>query len=129
MLSNPPPLHKNRGHSGRAKAPPQTLVLVSAVYDDTVPMVFLVFDRAVDGSAFRTGQVIVNDGSLNNGVYGGIGAPGIESPTTISVVLERLGDTPAGPVTLSATSLTGVVAVDDRGTWAGLIDVGLPYDA
>jgi hypothetical protein len=38
------------------------------------------------------------------------------------------GAPPFGPVTLSATALTGLRAVDDGGTWAGVSDVGLPYD-
>jgi hypothetical protein len=106
----------------------QTLRLVSAVYDDTVPMVFLTFDRPVNALAMVVGAVTVNDGTFNNGVYGGIGGPGIESPTVISVVLERIGDTPAGPATLSASALSGIVAVDDGGTWAGVSGLGLPYD-
>jgi hypothetical protein len=52
-----------------AAAPPQTLVLVSASYDENVPMVFLTFDRAVDASLFVARQVIVNDGSFDSGVY------------------------------------------------------------
>ena len=124
-----PPIPARRARKTTPPAPKQTLVLVSASYDDTIPMVFLTFDRAVDASVFVVGAVSVNDGSIAPGLYVGAGVPGIESPTVISVVLERLGDTPAGPVTLSATALTGIVAVDDGGTWAGVSDVGLPYDA
>src|SRR5258706_16154197 len=100
-------------------APPQTLVLVSASYDESVPAVFLTFDRAVDVFAFVAAQVIVNDGSIAPGIWGGVGAAGILSPTQIAVSLERLGDAPVGPVTLTASALTGLAAVDDGGTWAG----------
>ena len=123
-----PPIPARRVRKTTPPAPKQTLVLVSASYDDTIPMVFLVFDRAVDASVFVVGAVTVIDGSIAPGVYGGAGAFGIESPTTLSVVLERLGDAPVGPVTLSATALSGLTAVDDGGTWAGVTDVGLPFD-
>jgi hypothetical protein len=106
----------------------QTLVLVSASYDENVPMVFLTFDRAVDVSAFVASQVIVNDGSIAPGIWGGVGAAGILSPMQIAVSLDRLGDAPLGPVMLTATALTGLKAVDDGGTWAGVTDVGLPFD-
>jgi hypothetical protein len=130
MLSTPPS-KKHRGHSVRRgqELPLQTLVLVSASYDETVPMVFLTFDRPVNALAMVVSAVTVNDGSIAPGLYGGAGVPGIESPTVISVVLARLGDTPVGPVMLNATALTGIVAVDDGGTWAGVTDVGLPFDA
>ena len=108
--------------------PPQTLVLVSAIYDENEPVLFLTFDRAVDASGFVAGQVIVNDGSFDSGVYGGVGPAGILSPTQISVALELLEAAPPGPVMLSATASTGLVAVDDGGTWAGVSDVGLPFD-
>jgi hypothetical protein len=106
----------------------QTLALISAFYDESVPAVFLTFDRAVDASALVASQVIVNDGSIAPGIYGGVGAAGILSPTQIAVTLERLADAPVGPVTLTATASTGLVAVDDGGTWAGVADVGLPFD-
>ena len=109
-------------------APPQTLVLVSASYDESVPAVFLTFDRAVDAAAFVAAQVIVNDGSIAPGIWGGVGPAGILSPVQIAVGLQRLGDAPLGPVMLSATASTGLVAVDG-GTWAGVTDVGLPFDS
>jgi hypothetical protein len=90
--------------------------------------VFLTFDRAVNASGFVASAVIVNDGSIAPGIWGGVGPAGILGPTQIAVSLERLGDAPFGPVTLSATASTGLVAVDDGGTWAGVTDVGLPYD-
>jgi hypothetical protein len=72
--------------------------------------------------------VIVNDGSIAPGICGGVGPAGILGPTQIAVSLERVGDAPFGPVTLTASALTGLVAADDGGTWAGVNDLGLPYD-
>jgi hypothetical protein len=127
MISYLPAKRKGRGRSTEA-TPLATLLLISASYDESVPAVFLTFDRAVDASAFVAGQVIVDDGSIAPGLWGGVGAAGILGPTQIAVALERLGDAPVGPVTLTATALTGITAVDDGGTWAGVTDVGLPFD-
>jgi hypothetical protein len=122
--------HRARGGADQTAppAPPQTLVLVSANYDENVPVLTLIFDRAIDASAFVASQVIVNDGSLNNGVYGGVGPAMVEGPSRISVALEFLGAAPPAPVTLTATALTGLTAVDDGGTWAGVSELGLPFD-
>lgn len=110
-------------------APPQTLLLVSASYDETALVLTLAFDRAIDASGFAASQVSVNDGSFNMGCYRGAGEATVLSPTTIQVALVRIWDTPSAPTTLSATALTLLRAVDgDRGTWAGTSDLGLPYD-
>ena len=111
-------------------APPQTLNLVSAAYDETGLTLTLVFDRALDAMVgFAASQVSVNDGSFNMGLYRGTGEGTFVSPTTIQVALVRTSDAAEAPVTLSATALTLVRAADgDRGTWAGATDLGLPYD-
>ena len=128
MLSTPPPIRKNHGHSSRPIKPRQTLVLVSANYDETVPLLSLVFDRAIDASLFVAAQVMVSDGSFNMSVYGGVGPAIVEAPERISVALVRLSDAPLAPTTLTASALTGIVAVDDGGTWAGVSELGLPFD-
>jgi hypothetical protein len=128
LLRQVPLIYRRRAGVAKPRKAPQTLVLVSASYDDTIPMVFLTFDRAVNASALVVAAVTVNDGSIAPGLYGGDGPPGIESPTTISIALARLSDTPVGPVTLSASALTGLKAVDDGGTWAGVSELGLPFD-
>jgi hypothetical protein len=109
-------------------APPQTLVLVSANYDETVPVLTLIFDRAIDASAFVAAQIVVSDGSFNSARYAGVGPATVEGPTRISVALEFLASAPPAPVTLTATALTGLTAVDDGGTWAGVSELGLPFD-
>src|SRR5258706_13655071 len=93
-------------------APPQTLVLVSASYDESVPAVFLTFDRAVDASEFVASQVIVNDGSIAPGIWAGVGPAGLLSPVQIAGTLERLCGAPGGAGTLSGTASNGVVAGD-----------------
>ena len=120
------PQRRPRAHA--PQTPPQTLVLVSANYDETVPVLTLIFDRAIDATAFVASQVSVSDGSFNMGVYGGVGPATMDAPTRITVPLVRLSDTPLAPTTLSASALTGLRAVDDGGTWAGVSGLGLPYD-
>jgi hypothetical protein len=93
-----------------------------------VPLLSLVFDRAIDASLFVAAQVIVSDGSFNMSVYGGVGPAIVEAPERISVALVRLSDAPLAPTTLTASALTGLTAVDDGGTWAGVSELGLPFD-
>jgi hypothetical protein len=89
----------------------------------------LVFDRAIDASGFVAGQVIVADGSFLDVRYGGVGPATVEGPARISVALEYLAPAPPAPaVTLTASALTGLVAVDDGGTWAGVNELELPFD-
>jgi hypothetical protein len=65
-----PPIPARRVRKTTPPAPAATLVLVSANYDETVPLLSLVFDRAIDASLFVAAQVIVSDGSFNMSVYG-----------------------------------------------------------
>jgi hypothetical protein len=123
-----PPIPVRRVRKTTPPAPAQTLVLVSANYDETVPLLSLVFDRAIDASLFVAAQVIVSDGSFNMSVYGGVGPAIVEAPERISVALVRLSDAPLAPTTLTASALTGLTAVDDGGTWAGVSELGLPFD-
>jgi hypothetical protein len=123
-----PPRRLRKTSPPLPSAPPQTLVLVSASYDEGSLTLFLTFDRAVDASGLVAAQVNVVDGTFNATRFGGVGAATVISPTQISVGLEWVDDAPLGPVLLDATALTGIVAVDDGGTWAGVSDVGLPYD-
>jgi hypothetical protein len=92
------------------------------------PGLTLVFDRAINASAFVASQVVVSDGSINNAVYAGVVPATVEGPTRISVALAFLAAAPSAPVTLTATALTGLVAADDGGTWAGVSELGLPFD-
>jgi hypothetical protein len=106
---------------------PAALMLVAASFDTVGVTALLTFDRAVDASGFVADQVTVIDGVTNASKYGGVGAATVISPTTIRVALDWIDDGPLGAVTLTATGLTGIVAVDDGGTWAGVTDLVLPF--
>ena len=135
MISLPPAKRKSVGRWAGASAaaaptppPPQTLVLMSAYYDENEAILTLAFDRAVDASGLAAAQITVADGSFNSHTYAGSGPATIVSPTTIQVTLAITGAAAAGPVTMDASALTGIVAVDDGGTWAGVSELGLPFD-
>src|SRR5436190_20443561 len=132
MLLPAPPLFP-RKRKGRAKAPstppPAALTLVAATYqlDDSPFTVSLEFDRAIDIAAFNGSQVTLNDGGINSVEYRATGPASLLDPTTLVVVLEEI-DSYVGPdELLTASSATGIVAVDDGGAWAGVTDLVLPF--
>ena len=125
------PKFRKRRRAPRRKpvqAPPATLVLVSAYYDESEAILTLAFDRAVDASGLAAAQITVYDGSFNSHTYAGSGAATIVSPTTIQITLTITGPASVAPVTLTASAITGITAVDDGGTWAGVTELGLPFD-
>jgi hypothetical protein len=104
-----------------------SLVLVSATYDIETESVVLAFDRAVDAAAYDPAQITVQDGIYAGGLFGGSGPASVINPTTIEVSLEQIGSPTVPDVELSATALTGIVAVEDGGTWAGVTNLVLPF--
>jgi len=44
----------------------------------------------------------------------------------VEITLVPIG-TASGALRISATAASGIVAVDDGGTWAGVTDLGLPF--
>jgi hypothetical protein len=102
------------------------LNLVAATYDTDDFSVVLAFDRAVDASGLDAAQVMLDDGVYAAGSFVGSGPATVINPTTIRVFHEEIGGPTVPDVELSATALTGIVAVDDGGTWAGVTNVVLP---
>jgi hypothetical protein len=103
-------------------------VLVGAIYEgDDVPVFLtLVFDRAVSTAGMVGTQITVRDGGLNE-----------RSCTTRRagdaarcVTVRSSSSSGPGSVTtskLTATRATGIVAVGDGGTWAGVTNLVLPW--
>jgi hypothetical protein len=116
-----------KGRAAEAPPPPLALTLVSATYDIETESVILAFDRAVDASAYDPAAITVQDGLYAGGSFVGSGPASVISPTTIQVFLEQIGSPTVSDVELSATALTGIVATDDGGTWAGVTNVVLPF--
>jgi hypothetical protein len=85
-----------------------------------------VFDRAVDVALFDGTQVVVDDQPTAN-LFKGLGGAILAGPATVEVGLVVEDTTSGTEVLLDATALTGIVAVDDGGTWAGVSGLVLPF--
>jgi len=133
MLIFPPTVFRNRRDADRTPfdppptPPPAALTLVAATYDIETESVVLTFDRAVDASAYDPAAITVQDGVYAGGSFVGSGPATVVSPTTIQVFLEQIGSPTVSDVELSATAATGIVAVDDGGTWGGVTALVLPF--
>ena len=135
LLPSAPQFRRRRGRAkaqpgaGPTPPPPVALVLVSATYqtfDD--PMLFLVFDRAIDIAGFEGSGILVDDGQFRLTLYDALGGLTLDDPQTLRIELTTVGaSTVAGEVLLSAAADNGIVAVDDGGTWAGVSDLELPF--
>jgi hypothetical protein len=99
--------------------------LVGAEYA-TASTVRLTFDRAIDISALNGPAVVVDDGADTGNAYRGTGYAVLVTPASAELDLVLLGPASGSGTTLSATAASGIVAVDDGGTWAGVISVALP---
>jgi hypothetical protein len=126
MLSTPPSKYKHRGHPlRRGPGAPAALTLVAATYG-TGAWVRLTFDRAVDIAAISVAAITVNDDPSDE-AYVGSDVATLFAPQTVQVPLV-IQHGASGPGTeLSATNASGIVAVDDGGTWAGVTDLALPF--
>ena len=102
-------------------------MLVAATYDIETESVVLTFDRAVDASALDPAAIRVQDGLYAAGLFVGSGPATIVNPTTIQVFLEQIGSPTVSDVELWATAASGIVAVDDGGTWPGVTALVLPF--
>ena len=101
---------------------------LGGAYEDVEPQTLvLVFDRAVDASAFDGSVVFVNDDVSSGILWSGNG--GFEQPTaeTLRIALLPVAVADPGPVTLTTAGPTGIVAVDDGEPWAGVNALPLPF--
>jgi hypothetical protein len=109
---------RTRGASATA------LTLVAATYDPGTS-VTLTFDRAISAAALDASQISVYDAAGTGWYYNGTGAGAVAGNSVTVTLLEN--ESAEGPTRVSATALTGIVAVDDGGTWAGVTDLELPF--
>ena len=127
LLPTTPPFRRRRGRPTRRPPGAGALTLVAAVIvDDDGPGVRLDFDRPIDVSGLDASQVTVQDTGGTGVAYVGTGAVDTPAPNAVVVGLAETG-VAAGPTRMTATAATGIVAVDDGGTWAGVTDLGLPF--
>jgi hypothetical protein len=126
-IHNPPIpfIRRRRRRPPAATAPtPVALTLVAAEYFDG-ETVWLTFDRPVDLAGIVPSAIVVNDAVTAGGKYAGYAAM-LTGPTVVEVSLEFVEAISGTEIRLDVGAGTGIVAVDDGGTWAGA-DVELPF--
>jgi len=130
MLIPTPPKYVKRHRPLKKKVqfgpPPAALTLVEASFatDDYVS-VRLTFDRAVDAGALNGAQITVGIAEYGY-LYNATGTVYVIDPATIDIILVQIGGYEGEADELNATALSGIVAVDDGGTWAGIANAELP---
>ena len=135
MLKIPPPkfvkrsrLPKSKGSALPTPPPVQALTLVAATYDpDIGPTLRLTFDCAIDIDALDGQQIVVDDNANLNLKFDAVGVATLESPTRVAITLEEIDVGTGEGITLDATTDSGIVAVDDGGTWDGVTELALPF--
>jgi hypothetical protein len=107
---------------------PQELMLESAAYEEGEEnAVVLTFDRAIDIAGLNGTQITVNDGVYVGSVFAATGAVTMLTPASVRIMMNPIGEAEVGAVTLSASAASGIVAVDDGGTWSGATAEPLPF--
>ena len=108
-------------------APPVALTLVAASYIATpAQKVRLEFDRAIDAAGLDGAEIVV-DVAADSAKYRATGTVTIVDAETIEIGLESMEFFIGEGVHLTASAETGIVAVDDSGTWAGVDFIELPF--
>ena len=125
ILPAKPRVHRKRREGPTPTPPPAALTLVSASYAEG-ESVTLTFDRAVDAAGLDAPQVVVHDAAGSGFVMVGAGVASVPSPQSVVIALAPT-DSAEGLTVLDATAATGIVAVDDGGTWAGATGLELPF--
>jgi len=110
-----------------ATQPAAELVLVAAGYSKDVYTLTLTFDRPIALVDFDGAAITVNDDTQLSLSFAATGTATITAPDTLVLGLDEIGS-PTGPgQTFTASGETGIVAVDDGGTWAGASNQALPF--
>src|SRR3954453_16881826 len=122
-----PPRRMRRRKLGGSTPPPVALTLVAAQYHEEEEWVRLTFDRAIDIAGIDGAEVVVDDDDFTGNRLAGVAGATLVNPTTVQVPLDRIGTASESNVHLIASATSGIVAVNDGGTWAGASDVALPF--
>jgi hypothetical protein len=124
ILPSKPRVRRKRKQ--RAETVPVALTLVAAYYDGDVPGIYLTFDRAIDISTAVLSAFVVNDGP-DSILFVGSAGPEVVTETQILILMTNVGSYSGPEVLLEVGAGNGIVAVDDGGTWAGVVDLVLPF--
>jgi hypothetical protein len=102
-------------------------MLVAAYYDENVGVLRLQFDRAINIAALNGAAITVRDGTWDQTTYNGVSDVSVIDPQTIDLTLVPVGSWSVNEETLTATAHSGIVAVNDGGTWPGVTNLTLPF--
>ena len=128
LIIQPRTVRKGRRHARpRIAMPGVALVLVEASYVPSPMLLHLYFDREIDFAAIDGSQIVVDDGQYREVRLNATGGVFAYTPTRVTLQLLEVEPHAPGDVRLTASANTGIVAVDDGGTWPGVIDLSLPY--
>jgi hypothetical protein len=121
---------RSHGRKPTVRSTTEALTLVQATYpvEGVTGAIDLKFDRAIDIGALDGTQVIVKDGIILGSVND-IEFAELLDEQTVRMYLQGLADYSEPNQLLDASSTTGIVAVDDGGTWAGVTELALPWPA
>jgi hypothetical protein len=103
------------------------LTLISAFYEDGTSRLLLEFDRPIDIAGYNGAAILVNDGAINGVQYDGQGGITPTGPASVEIALVEVQVWSGPDVRLNATPISGIVAVDDGGTWPGVTNLLLPF--
>ena len=126
-LAKKPPRRRRRAGVSSQPPPAVALTLVEASFDENAPAVRLIFDRAIDIASLDGAQIVVDAGNVTGSRYEATGAASLDGTDAVVIGLVVLGASITFSTLLTAGATTGIVAIDDGGTWAGVTDLGLPY--
>jgi hypothetical protein len=116
--------YKPRVATQTTPAPP---VLIAADYDSDAVTITLTFDQAINIAGLDGSQVLVNDPVSGFSMYEGTGAGTQVSPVAVKLNLSVTGLSIGSEVFLSASDMTGIIAVAGGKHWSGVEDVALPF--
>jgi hypothetical protein len=123
-----PAFRKTQPKPKPARRTKATLTLVQATYPvaGVTGAIDLKFDRAIDIDALDGTQIVVKDGVIL-GFVNDIEFAELLDEQTVRMYLQELEEYSEPNQLLSASSTTGIVAVDDGGIWPGETDLALPF--
>jgi hypothetical protein len=124
----PPTRHGPRRRPAPLAPAPVALTLIEAIYQQSA-WVRLTFDRAVKITSVNPAVVHINDNIYTDQAFVGTGLAALITPQTVQINLAVSGSALGSGIALTASAASGIAAVDDGGTWAGVTAFALPFPA
>lgn len=123
MLVPVPPKARKRSRRIPPPHPVQGPVILDASFEDGT--LTLDFDRDVSLAHFTAATIVVNDPGSSL-IFVGVSAV-VAAGATVVVTTTDTGPSSGTQTTLTAAANNGIAAVSGGGTWAGVVNLVLPY--